>query len=217
MSSDNSSAPAQNHDAPLLRTPLLRTPLHALHGELGARMAGFAGYDMPIQYPAGVLAEHKWTRECAGLFDVSHMGQALLEGPDAAQAIETLVAADVAGLGANRTRYAQFLNDDGGVLDDLMITRLAPDPSGGERLLLVVNAARKAADFALLRANLPALRLTVLDARALLALCLGPWIPWAGVERRGGTCETGGPAGISAPGEREWEAGANGGSRGRAW
>jgi aminomethyltransferase len=165
MSSDDASSSPQNQDA-----PLARTPLHALHGELGARMAGFAGYDMPIQYPAGVLAEHKWTRDSAGLFDVSHMGQAILEGPGAAQAIETLVAADVMGLGENRTRYAQFLNDDGGVLDDLMITRLAPGPAGAERLLLVVNAARKAADFALLRAKLPDLRLTVLDDRALLAL-----------------------------------------------
>ncbi len=155
---------------PAAQDPLLRTPLHALHRELGARMAGFAGYDMPIQYPAGVLAENKWTRDSAGLFDVSHMGQAILEGAGAAQAVETLTAADVQGLGENRTRYAQFLNDDGGVLDDFMITRLAPGADGAQRLLLVVNAARKHADFALLREKLPALRLSVREERALLAL-----------------------------------------------
>ena len=149
---------------------LSRTPLHALHRELGARMAGFAGYDMPIQYPAGVLAEHRWTRESAGLFDVSHMGQAILSGAGAAQALEGLVAADLLGLPQNRTRYTQLLNETGGVLDDLMVTRLAPGADGAERLLLVVNAARKQADFALLRAKLPQLRLETLETRALLAL-----------------------------------------------
>ena len=105
---------------------VLKTPLHALHVELGARMAPFAGYDMPIQYPTGVLAEHLHTRKSAGLFDVSHMGQALIEGPDhrtAAAFLETLCPADILNLAPGRQRYTQFLNADGGVVDDLMVTR----------------------------------------------------------------------------------------------
>jgi aminomethyltransferase len=150
---------------------LLRTPLHALHVELGARMVPFAGYDMPVNYPAGILAEHLHTRASAGLFDVSHMGQALIEGADhegAARALERLCPADILNLAPGRQRYTQFLNADGGIVDDLMVTRPA-DADG--RLLLVVNAARKAVDFDLLRAKLPAdVRLTVLDALALIAL-----------------------------------------------
>ncbi len=102
---------------------VLETPLHALHVELGARMAPFAGYDMPIQYPTGVLAEHLLTRKSAGLFDVSHMGQAVIEGPDhrtAAAFLETLCPADILNLPPGRQRYTQFLNADGGVVDDLM-------------------------------------------------------------------------------------------------
>ncbi|HEY8578710.1 MAG TPA: glycine cleavage system aminomethyltransferase GcvT [Beijerinckiaceae bacterium] len=155
---------------PLATDGLRRTPLHALHARLGARMAAFAGYDMPIQYPAGVLAEHRWTRDSAGLFDVSHMGQAILEGLDAARGLETLVAADLVALPEGRTRYTQLLNAAGGVLDDLMVTRCAGRREGAERLLLVVNAARKEADFALIRARLPHLVLTPLEDRALLAL-----------------------------------------------
>jgi aminomethyltransferase len=150
---------------------LLRTPLHALHVELGARMVPFAGYDMPVNYPAGILAEHLHTRASAGLFDVSHMGQALIEGADhegAARALERLCPADILNLAPGRQRYTQFLNAEGGIVDDLMVTRPA-DADG--RLLLVVNAARKAVDFDLLRAKLPAdVRLTVLDALALIAL-----------------------------------------------
>ena len=148
----------------------LRTPLHALHLALGARMAPFAGYDMPIQYPTGVLAEHLHTRTAAGLFDVSHMGQAILSGPHAAARLETLVPGDLAALGEGRIRYTQFLNESGGILDDLMVTRLPPAPNGDERLFLVVNAACKAQDFARLGAALPDLSLDVLDDRALLAL-----------------------------------------------
>jgi aminomethyltransferase len=150
---------------------LLRTPLHALHVELGARMVPFAGYDMPVNYPAGILAEHLHTRASAGLFDVSHMGQALIEGADhegAARALERLCPADILNLASGRQRYTQFLNAEGGIVDDLMVTRPA-DADG--RLLLVVNAARKTVDFDLLRAKLPAdVRLTVLDALALIAL-----------------------------------------------
>jgi aminomethyltransferase len=146
---------------------LARTPLYELHVAQGARMVPFAGYAMPVQYKAGIIAEHLHTREKAGLFDVSHMGQAVLSGADAARALETLVSADIAGLAQGRQRYTQFLDEKGGILDDLMVTRL---PSSGERLGLVVNAANKKADFAHLRRSLPDLELEVLADRALLAL-----------------------------------------------
>lgn len=144
---------------------LAQTPLHALHVELGARMVPFAGYDMPVQYPAGIVAEHTACRTAAALFDVSHMGQLLLEGPDASAALETLVPVDVQGLAVNKQRYAFFTNDAGGILDDLMITRREHD------LLLVVNAACKAADTAHLQQHIGArCRITPLPDRALLAL-----------------------------------------------
>jgi glycine cleavage system T protein (aminomethyltransferase) len=132
---------------------LRQTPLHALHLELGARMVPFAGYDMPLQYPAGVLKEHLHTRAAAGLFDVSHMGQILLRprsgnAADATRALERLVPVDVLGLEPGRMRYAVFTNDRGGILDDLMVSNL------GDHLLLVVNAARKAADEVHLRQQL---------------------------------------------------------------
>src|SRR5579871_6378609 len=98
-------------------TVLLRTPLDALHRELGARMVPFAGYDMPVQYPMGVLGEHKHTRAAAGLFDVSHMGQVTLRGPDLAAALERLVPGDIAALAQGRIRYTLFTNDRGGILD----------------------------------------------------------------------------------------------------
>ncbi|MGD1036107.1 MAG: glycine cleavage system aminomethyltransferase GcvT [Roseiarcus sp.] len=150
---------------------ILPTPLHGLHVELGARMAPFAGYDMPIHYKSGILAEHLQTRASAGLFDVSHMGQARLDGPDhatTALALERLCPADILALAPGRQRYTQFLNADGGVIDDLMVTR----PLGADgRLNLVVNASRKAVDFALLDAALPAdVRLTRLDEAALIAV-----------------------------------------------
>jgi aminomethyltransferase len=144
-----------------------RTPLYGLHVAQGARMVPFAGYAMPVQYKSGIIAEHLHTREKAGLFDVSHMGQAVLSGPGAAQGLETLVPADIVGLAPGRQRYTQFLDANGGVLDDLMVTRLRGDE---ERLGLIVNAANKDADFAHLRKSLPELRLEVLADRALLAL-----------------------------------------------
>ncbi len=153
--------------------PLLRTPLHREHERLGARMVPFAGYAMPVQYPTGVLAEHNWTREHAGLFDVSHMGQAFLIGPDhatAARALETLVPADILNLKPGQQRYSQFLDPAGGILDDLMIARSA-DPGEDGRLMLIVNASTKEADAAHLEAHLPAgVRLERADDRALLAL-----------------------------------------------
>ena len=148
-----------------------KTPLHALHVELGARMAPFAGYDMPIHYPAGVLAEHLHTRKAAGLFDVSHMGQALIEGADHAAVaafLESLCPADLLNLAPGRQRYTQLLNENGGIVDDLMVTR---PPGADGALRLVVNASRKAVDFALIRERLPSgVRLTPLPEAALIAL-----------------------------------------------
>ena len=138
-----------------------RTPLYALHLELGAKMVPFAGYEMPVQYPAGVMAEHLHTRGRAGLFDVSHMGQVLLPG-DAGAALERLVPVDVLGLKPGRQRYGLFTDDAGGILDDLMIA------NRGDDLFLVVNAARNDADVALLRAAIPGV--APLPDRALLAL-----------------------------------------------
>jgi aminomethyltransferase len=127
-------------DATTSSSPLLQTPLHALHLELGARMVPFAGYAMPVQYPAGIITEHRQCRASAALFDVSHMGQLRLVGPDAAAALESLVPQDVLDLPVGKQRYAFFTNAAGGLLDDLMITRRADD------LFLVVNAGCKDAD-----------------------------------------------------------------------
>ncbi|CAN5374831.1 glycine cleavage system aminomethyltransferase GcvT [soil metagenome] len=144
---------------------LLRTPLHSLHLELGARMVPFAGYDMPVQYPMGVLKEHNHTRAQAGLFDVSHMGQVRLSGPSAAAALESLVPIDVIDLGVNNQRYAMFTNEQGGILDDLMIS------NGGDHLFIVVNAACKLQDVAHLRKHLGArCKIEELTDRSLLAL-----------------------------------------------
>lgn len=141
------------------------TPLTDLHLELGARMVPFAGYNMPVQYPLGVKGEHLHTRAQAGLFDVSHMGQVRLSGPNAAAALEQLVPVDVIDLPEGRQRYALFTNAEGGILDDLMIT------NQGDSLYLVVNAACKADDIAHLRASLPAdITVTELTDRALVAL-----------------------------------------------
>jgi aminomethyltransferase len=152
---------------------LFETPLARLHREAGARMVPFAGYTMPVQYPTGIIAEHGWTREHAGLFDVSHMGQARLVGPDhasVAAALEALVPADIAGLGFGQQRYTQLLNEEGGILDDLMVARPARSEGGGE-LMLVVNASTKEADYRHIAARLPdGIELRREDDRALLAL-----------------------------------------------
>ena len=144
---------------------LLTTPLDALHRELGAKMVPFAGYDMPVQYPGGIIREHLHTRAAAGLFDVSHMGQVLIEGEGAAAMLEQLVPVDVQGLGINRQTYALFTNEQGGVLDDLIITRWDE-----QRFFLVVNAGCKERDIAHLRSHLQGQQLTVLAGQALLAL-----------------------------------------------
>ncbi|ABC23846.1 glycine cleavage system aminomethyltransferase GcvT [Rhodospirillum rubrum] len=145
---------------------LLTTPLHALHLERGARMVPFAGYDMPVQYPMGVLAEHLHTRASAGLFDVSHMGQARLVGPQRIAALEALVPGDLEILKEGRQRYTVLTNDQGGILDDLMVTKRADD------LFLVVNAACKDADLDHIEAHLAGFdaRLERLPDTALLAL-----------------------------------------------
>jgi len=146
---------------------LLKTPLHALHLELGARMVPFAGYDMPVQYPLGVMKEHLHTREQAGLFDVSHMGQIRLRGAAAAQALESLVPVDIIDLPVGMQRYAMFTNEQGGILDDLMVANL-----GDGELFLVVNAACKEQDLAHLRQHIgnQCEIEALFEERALLAL-----------------------------------------------
>jgi aminomethyltransferase len=145
--------------------PLARTPLYALHLELGAKMVAFAGYDMPVSYPSGILKEHRHCRESAALFDVSHMGQLRLVGDEAAKALESLVPMDVVGLAVGKQRYAFFTNASGGILDDLMVTRRE------DHLFLIVNAACKEADTRHLVTNIGH-RCTIqpLPDRALLAL-----------------------------------------------
>lgn len=145
---------------------LLETPLAALHVRLGAKMVPFAGYSMPVQYKDGVLKEHLHTRAAAGLFDVSHMGQAGLSGPGAAEFLETLVPGDILGLEPGRMRYTVLMGADGGILDDLMVLRMADNA-----FHLVVNAACKTKDFAHIEAHLPAgLTFTPRPELALIAL-----------------------------------------------
>ena len=152
-----------------LAEQLLRLCLHDMHVALGARMVPFAGYEMPVQYPAGVMKEHLHTRAAAGLFDVSHMGQVILHPKTGmlslGQAFETLMPVDVLGLAIGRQRYGMFTNEQGGILDDLMFA------NRGEHLFVVVNAARKEADVAHMRAHLSEVaEIEVLTDRALLAL-----------------------------------------------
>jgi aminomethyltransferase len=142
-----------------------RTPLYDLHRELGAKMVPFAGWDMPVQYPKGILQEHLWCRAHAGLFDVSHMGQLRIEGADAATAMERLVPGNIEGLAAGHARYTVLTNDDGGILDDLIVTR------DRDHLFTVVNAGCREQDVAHMRARLePGHPVVELADRALLAL-----------------------------------------------
>jgi aminomethyltransferase len=144
---------------------LQRTSLHALHLSLGGKMVPFAGYDMPVQYPDGIMAEHQHCRAQAGLFDVSHMGQVRLTGPDAAKALETLVPGDLQALKPGEMRYTLFTSETGGILDDLIVT------NAGDHLFVVVNAACKAQDVAHMKAKLPpSIKVEELTDRALLAL-----------------------------------------------
>ena len=150
---------------------LHRTALHDQHIALGAKMVPFAGYNMPVQYPTGVLTEHNWTREHAGLFDVSHMGQCSVIAPDfdtACAGLEKIVPADLRSLVPGQQRYSQLLNEAGGILDDLMITRTASKDAG---IYMVVNAGRKLGDYAHFMANLPdVVELKIWDHLSLLAL-----------------------------------------------
>ncbi|MGH7032534.1 MAG: glycine cleavage system aminomethyltransferase GcvT [Stellaceae bacterium] len=143
---------------------LARTPLYELHESLGAKLVPFAGYAMPLQYPAGIVAEHLHTRSKASLFDVSHMAQVLLSGADVAAALERLVPGDIAQLRDGRQRYTLFTNDEGGIGDDLMVAK------DGAALRLVVNAARKSWDIEHLRRHMGGQTLEPLADRALLAL-----------------------------------------------
>jgi aminomethyltransferase len=148
-----------------LENNLKFTPLHSLHLELGAKMVPFAGYEMPVQFPAGIMSEHLHTRQCASLFDVSHMGQVELGGQGAAVALEKLVPADIVSLSLNRQRYALLTNAAGGIIDDLMVSNL------GDRFVLVVNAACKDTDLEYLEAELGEdCDVTAQFNRALLAL-----------------------------------------------
>ncbi|MFA0441434.1 glycine cleavage system aminomethyltransferase GcvT [Vibrio sp. 10N.222.51.C12] len=144
---------------------LLATPLHALHVEVGAKMVPFAGYDMPVQYPLGVKKEHLHCRDAAGLFDVSHMGQLRLHGENAAKVLESLVPVDIVDLPVGKQRYAFFTNDQGGIMDDLMVANL------GDHLFVVVNAACKDQDITHLEAHLTdGVEMEVIQDRALLAI-----------------------------------------------
>ena len=143
-------------------TDLNRTCLYDLHLETGAKMVPFAGYEMPVQYPMGVMGEHTHTRTKAGLFDVSHMGQVILRGPDAAAQLEALVPVNIQGLAEGRQRYALFTNDQGGIMDDLMVA------NRGDHLFVVVNAACKDADIAHMQAHLTGVE--PITDRALIAL-----------------------------------------------
>ncbi len=146
-------------------TDLLKTPLHSLHTELGARMVPFAGYSMPVQYPAGLMAEHHHTRTAAGLFDVSHMGQLRLVGPGAAAAFESLMPVDVIDLAVGKQRYGLLLNDAGGIIDDLMFV------NRGDDLFVIVNGACKVGDIAHMQARIGArCQVIPLPERGLLAL-----------------------------------------------
>ena len=161
-------------------TALKKTPLHALHVKLGGRMVEFGGYDMPIQYPEGIMAEHNWTRTHAGLFDVSHMGPSLLALPQLgggdeahrkiAAIVEKLVPSDIAGLAPGKVQLTVLLNENGGIIDDLMIGRPA-DPALQGMLYIVVNAGTKDNDFALIQKTAGSeAELRRADDRALIAL-----------------------------------------------
>lgn len=145
---------------------MLKTPLHDVHIALGAKMAEFAGYDMPINYAAGVMAEHNATREKAGLFDVSHMGQVIFEGAEAAEFLETLTPSNIKGLNKTQARYSVLMNEEGGMVDDLIITRL-----GEDKFFAVINAGCKDKDLKWFEDHLPeGVKMLHLEGRALVAL-----------------------------------------------
>lgn len=173
MNTATAPNPGQQTSESAASPNLARTPLHALHQELGAKLVPFAGYEMPLQYAPGIVKEHLQVRASAGLFDVSHMGQAVLTGPDfetVAHALEALAPGDILGLKPGGMRYTQLLNGEGGIIDDLMVTRPAEE-TDGVRLNLVVNAARKDVDYAHIAARLPGgVKLEPRPDQALLAI-----------------------------------------------
>ncbi len=186
-------------------TPLLNTPLNALHIELNARMVPFAGYSMPVQYPAGLMQEHAHTRTAAGLFDVSHMGQLVLRGAGAAAAFESLIPMDVIDLPAGKQRYGLLLNESGGIIDDLMfIKRSSTAGDGDEEIFVIVNGACKAGDIAHMQEHIgKRCEIVTMPTQGLLALqgpqavaalsrivpgveklvfMTGGWFKWSGVD-----------------------------------
>ncbi|MFM7332291.1 MAG: glycine cleavage system aminomethyltransferase GcvT [Brachymonas sp.] len=186
-------------------TDLLTTPLNALHTELGARMVPFAGYSMPVQYPAGLMAEHAHTRNAAGLFDVSHMGQLVLRGADAAAAFESLIPMDVIDLPVGKQRYGLLLNDAGGIMDDLMFIKRSSAPNANDQeIFVIVNGACKSGDIAHMQEHIgKRCEIVTMPTQGLLALqgpqavaalsriipgvekmvfMTGGWFSWQGVD-----------------------------------
>ncbi len=143
---------------------LKRTPLYDLHVELGGKMVGFAGWEMPVQFPAGIMAEHAQCRQKAALFDVSHMGQVVLRGDGAAEALEAIAPSAFTTLKPGKARYTMFTNSDGGIMDDLIVT------NAGDHLFVVVNASMRDQDIGHMRDNLSGVELTELNDRALVAV-----------------------------------------------
>ena len=155
---------------PPANTPLKRTPLHGLHVELGAKMVPFSGYEMPLNFASGIIAEHRHTRAQASLFDVSHMGQALFSHEaDISAIMERLVPGDIAGLKPGRMRYTQLTNADGGIIDDLMVSKVG-EMGGRDWLYFVINAARKDVDLSHIAGHAEEARLDPLESQALIAL-----------------------------------------------
>jgi len=169
---ENAMSNAPSNDSSVSPAPLLKTPLHDLHVALGARMVPFAGYSMPVQYPAGLMAEHHHTRQAAGLFDVSHMGQLRLVGPDSAAALETLIPVDVIDLPVGKQRYGLLLNDEGGIIDDLMFfNRDYANHANGGDIFIIVNGACKVGDIAHIQQKIGTrCEVIPMPERALLAL-----------------------------------------------
>src|SRR5450830_933849 len=166
---ENAMSNAPSNDSSVSPAPLLKTPLHDLHVALGARMVPFAGYSMPVQYPAGLMAGHHHTRQAAGLFDVSHMGQLRLVGPDSAAALETLIPVDVIDLPVGKQRYGLLLNEEGGIIDDLMFVNR--DYANGGDIFIIVNGACKVGDIAHIQAKIGTrCQVIPMPERALLAL-----------------------------------------------
>ena len=152
------------------KAPLKHTPLNALHKQFGARMVPFSGYQMPVQYKAGIIKEHNHVRQVAGLFDVSHMGQAIIHGENPALNFEKLISNKITDLADGYMRYSLLTNESGGILDDLIVTRRSTD-SGREDIHIVVNANRKDTDFQYIEENIDQFcTLEVLDELALIAL-----------------------------------------------